>query len=382
MDISVTQAVKNRYGAGAEAREQALCCAVDYDPRYLEAIPDEVIERDYGCGDPSRYIRSGETVLDLGSGSGKICFIAAQIVGPSGRVIGVDMTAKMLELARASAPLVAEKTGFANVEFRRGRIQDLRTDPDLIDRYLEANPVTSARDHEALEEEVARLRAEQPLIATASIDLIVSNCVLNLVSDDQKRQLFGEMHRVLKPGGRIAIADIVSDVPSPQHLKDDPELWSGCVSGALQEHEFLRLLEDAGFYGITIDKMESEPWRVVAGIEYRAMNILAWKGKEGPCIEKNQAVIYKGPWKAVEDDDGHRYERGQRMAVCEKTFAMLGREPYAGLLQPVPPNVAVDSEVAFDSSRPVIRTAAETKAGAAPVTTAATAPSCGDTDCC
>lgn len=382
MDISVTQAVKNRYGAGAEAREQALCCPIDYDPRYLEAIPDEVIERDYGCGDPSRYIRGGETVLDLGSGSGKICFIASQIVGASGRVIGVDMTAEMLDLARASAPLVAEKTGFANVEFRRGRIQDLRTDPDLIDRYLKANPVTSARGYEALEEEVARLRAEQPLIAAASIDVIVSNCVLNLVGDDEKRQLFGEMYRVLKPGGRIAIADIVSDEPSPQHLKDDPGLWSGCISGALQEHEFLRLLEDAGFYGITIDKMESEPWRVVAGIEYRSMSMLAWKGKEGPCIEKNQAVIYKGPWKAVEDDDGHRYERGQRMAVCEKTFAILNREPYAGSLQPVPPNVSVAGEVAFDCSRPVIRAPAETKAGTKSVTTAAAEPRRADTDCC
>ncbi|MEO1366979.1 MAG: methyltransferase domain-containing protein, partial [Acidobacteriota bacterium] len=118
-------AVKERYGAAANAQEAQLCCPVDYDPRYLEAIPAEVIERDYGCGDPSRHLNPGETVLDLGSGTGKICFIASQVVGPEGRVIGVDMTPEMLDVARSSAPKVAENIGFANVEFRRGRIQDL-----------------------------------------------------------------------------------------------------------------------------------------------------------------------------------------------------------------------------------------------------------------
>ena len=98
---------------------------MNYDPSLLKVIPQEVIERDYGCGDPSKYLREGETVLDLGSGTGKICFIAAQIVGPKGKVIGVDMTDEMLEVARRNAPVVAERIGYANVEFRKGRIQDL-----------------------------------------------------------------------------------------------------------------------------------------------------------------------------------------------------------------------------------------------------------------
>src|SRR4051812_2717037 len=113
----VESAVKERYAAGARAQEPALCCPVDYDARYLEAIPREVIERDYGCGDPSRHVRRGETVLDLGSGTGKICFIASQVSGPEGRVIGVDMTDAMLEIARRNAPIVAERIGYANVEF-------------------------------------------------------------------------------------------------------------------------------------------------------------------------------------------------------------------------------------------------------------------------
>ena len=111
-------AVTERYTGAAHEREEALCCPVDYDPKYLEAIPDDVLERDYGCGDPSAWLREGETVLDLGSGGGKICFIASQVVGPRGRVIGVDMNDDMLALARGAAPVLAERLGYANVEFR------------------------------------------------------------------------------------------------------------------------------------------------------------------------------------------------------------------------------------------------------------------------
>jgi len=112
--------VKRRYSAAAQASELALCCPVEYDRRYIDGIPAEVIEKDYGCGNPSAYIAPGETVLDLGSGAGKICFIAAQVVGPKGRVIGVDMTDEMLAVARRSAPIVGERLGYLNVEFRKG----------------------------------------------------------------------------------------------------------------------------------------------------------------------------------------------------------------------------------------------------------------------
>src|SRR5947209_18993114 len=101
--------IQKRYAAAAKSTEAALCCPVEYDRRYLEVIPAEVIEKDYGCGDPSRYVKPGETVLDLGSGAGKICFIAAQVVGPKGNVIGVDMTGEMLAVARRNAPLVAAR---------------------------------------------------------------------------------------------------------------------------------------------------------------------------------------------------------------------------------------------------------------------------------
>src|SRR5882762_4485627 len=140
--INAESEVRKRYAAGAQNAEAKLCCPVDYSSEYLKVIPQEVIERDYGCGDPTKYLREGETVLDLGSGTGKICFIAAQVVGPTGKVIGVDMTDEMLEVARRNAPIVAERIGYANVEFRKGRVQDLALDLELLDREFKRNPIT------------------------------------------------------------------------------------------------------------------------------------------------------------------------------------------------------------------------------------------------
>src|SRR3712207_3521352 len=142
--LNAERAVRERYAAGARASEAKLCCPVDYNTEYLKVIPQEVIERDYGCGDPSQYLREGETVLDLGSGTGKICFIAAQVVGEKGRIIGVDMTDEMLGVARRNAPVVAERLGYANVEFRKGRIQDLALDLEKLDDELKARPITDA----------------------------------------------------------------------------------------------------------------------------------------------------------------------------------------------------------------------------------------------
>jgi ubiquinone/menaquinone biosynthesis C-methylase UbiE len=357
------EATRRRYSAAATAREAALCCPVDYDRALLAAIPGEVIERDYGCGDPSRYVRAGETVVDLGSGGGKICFIASQIVGPEGRVIGIDMNDEMLELARRSAPVVAERIGHDNVEFRRGRIQDLGLDVERLEAWLADHPVERLPDLTRLDEERERLRREEPLVADASVDLIVSNCVLNLVRDADKDQLIEEMFRVLKPGGRIAISDIVSDEIVPEALRKDPELWSGCISGAFHELDLLRRLEAAGFYGIALDKWEPEPFAIVDGIEFRSVTVTAMKGKEGACLEAGQAVLYKGPWKRVVDDDGHTLERGVRTAVCAKTFRILTNEPYAADTIGIEPRIAIPEadRAAFDCRRTEPRDPRESK---------------------
>ena len=361
--LPVEAAVKQRYAAGAEAQEAALCCPVDYDPQYLKIIPQEVIERDYGCGDPSRHVRRGETVLDLGSGTGKICFIAAQVVGPEGRVIGVDMTDAMLDVARRNAPVVAGRLGFANVEFRKGRIQDLALDLEKLDAALKSQPIASADAFLAAEDLAQELRLKQPLVATESVDVVVSNCVLNLVEPRAKRQLFEEIFRVLRLGGRAVISDIVADEEVPEDLQNDAELWSGCISGALTEQGFLTAFEKAGFYGIQIVKRDAAPWRTVCGIEFRSVTVEAWKGKQGPCFERNQAVIYKGPFKEVLDDDKHWLVRGQRQAVCDKTFQLLQKAPYRDhfeFIEPLTP-VPLESALPFDCDRPALRHPRETK---------------------
>jgi ubiquinone/menaquinone biosynthesis C-methylase UbiE len=359
------QAVVARYSAAALEREAALCCPVSYDPRLLAAIPDEVIARDYGCGDPSRHVREGDVVLDLGSGSGKICFIASQLAGPKGQVIGIDMNPEMLALARRAAPQVAQRIGYANIEFRRGRIQDLALDLDRADAWLARHPVARSEDLAGLDAELARLRREDPLVPDGSIDLCVSNCVLNLVRESDKQALIREIFRVLRRGGRIAISDIVADEPVPEHLKADPELWSGCISGAFHERELLAQLEAAGFHGIALEQWSDAPFAVVEGIEFRSVTVTAHKGKQGPCFEANQAVIYRGPWKRVEDDDGHVFERGERAAVCAKTFALMTRGPYQDDVIGVEPSLAIPEadRLPFDCSRTAARSPAETKRG-------------------
>jgi SAM-dependent methyltransferase len=275
--MSAENAVRDRYANAAQAKEDSLCCAVDYDAQYLKAIPEEVIERDYGCGDPSRYLREGETVLDLGSGTGKICFIASQVVGPKGRIIGVDMTDEMLELARRNAPLVAKTIGHANVEFRKGRIQDLALDFDLLDAKLKSTRLNGLEGFLEAEAIADKLRNESPMIASGSIDVVVSNCVLNLVAADLKPQLFGELFRVLKPGGRAVISDIVGSDDVPENLQRDAELWSGCISGALREDRFLRAFAGAGFDPVRILKRDESPWREVGEITFRSLTVEAIK---------------------------------------------------------------------------------------------------------
>ena len=381
--MNVENVVKERYGEGARAQVAELCCPVDYDPQYLAVIPQEVLERDYGCGDPSRYLRPGETVLDLGSGTGKICFIAAQVVGAEGRVLGVDMTADMLDVARRNAPRVAESLGFANVEFHRGRIQDLGLDLDLLDRHLADAPAGTAEALFEAQELAQRLRQEQPLIPPGSVDVVVSNCVLNLVAAEEKRRLFAEIFRVLRRGGRAVISDIVADEEVPREMQQDPELWSGCISGALTEHGFLQAFEEAGFHGIRVRERQEKPWRTVQGIEFRSLTVEAFTGKQGPCFERNQAVVYRGPFKEVLDDDGHRMERGRRYAVCDKTYQLYKQEPYAASFDFVDPleDIPLDQAGAFDCSRTVLRHPKETKGQDYDVTTEA-AELCGGPDGC
>ncbi|MEQ8787588.1 MAG: methyltransferase domain-containing protein [Pirellulaceae bacterium] len=382
--INIEEVVRERYSTASQSVEAALCCPVEYEPRHLEVLPQELLERDYGCGDPSRWVREGETVLDLGSGGGKICYIASQIVGPRGRVIGVDMNDDMLALARRHRDDISGRIGWNNVEFRKGRIQDLALDLEAFSDWLRDNPVQAADDWLAAEQHAASMRRTSPMIPSDAIDVVLSNCVLNLVDPAHRRQLFDEVFRVLRRGGRAVISDIVCDEPVPDHLRNDPQLWSGCISGAFVQSEFFRAFEQAGFYGMEIMDRGAKPWAVIEGIEFRSVTVQAYKGKDGPCWEHNEAVIYRGPFKSVADDDGHTYRRGEPMAVCRKTFEILGRPPYDEAFIPVPPAREISAEKAqpFDCRRSQVREPRETKNGAQPLTVLPENDCCGPNDCC
>lgn len=190
----------------APSAEQLSNIARLYAETDLSTLPGAVTDVAFGCGNPTAIaaLRPGEVVLDLGSGGGIDCFLAAKMVGVEGRVIGVDMTPEMIELARRNAVAV----GAANVEFRFGQIEAL------------------------------------PL-EDASVDVIISNCVINL--SPEKDQVFREAYRVLKPGGRLQVSDMVWNRTAPSGIKDDMEQWAGCVAGALLESDYLDAIKAAGF---------------------------------------------------------------------------------------------------------------------------------------
>ena len=244
--LDQTQAVERRYGAAAQQREACLCTPVGFDPRWLRVIPAAVVERDYGCGDPTRWVGSGDRVLDLGSGSGKNAFICAQVVGAEGAVIGVDRNAEMLQLSRSAAAEVSAAIGYANVQFKDGAIEALDA-PDA---------------------------SGSPLVADASIDVVLSNCVLNLVNPEARGRLLANIRRVLAPAGRVAISDIVSDQPVPVHLQRDPELWSGCISGAWQQDDFLKAFQQLGFEQVRYVDRSAEPWQELEGIKFYAVTLV------------------------------------------------------------------------------------------------------------
>lgn len=226
----IKQMVKEKYGAIArqtKEQNQSSCCgstcgcsepdfsvmAEDYTK-----LPGYVADADLalGCGLPTEFaqIKPGDTVVDLGSGAGNDCFIARSIVGESGHIIGLDMTDAMIQKARTNAA----KLGFKNVEFRLGDI-----------------------DNMPIESETA--------------DVVISNCVMNLVPD--KMKAFAETFRILKPGGHFSISDIVLQGQLPDDLKNQAALYAGCVAGAVQQDEYLRIIRDAGFTKITVQKSRS-----------------------------------------------------------------------------------------------------------------------------
>jgi len=265
----VVEQVRERYGAIAEGRSRGCCdpspatsscCGpapspsvrLGYGARELSVVPDGA-DLGLGCGAPVQRLglQPGETVLDLGSGGGIDVFLAAKEVGPSGRVIGVDMTPAMLERARKNA----SKGGYANVEFREGRLERL--------------PVEDA-----------------------SVDAVTSNCVINLVPD--KAAVFREISRVLKPGGRMVISDIVLDGRLPAAIENDVLAYVGCIAGAAQRETYFGQLQAAGLGDVEIlrDVDSLTQWAAAAPEEARALAVRTGVSA-GEVAGKVRSVTYR-----------------------------------------------------------------------------------------
>jgi SAM-dependent methyltransferase len=309
----IESAVRERYAQASQQHESCLCVPSNgYDPRYLKVLPDEIIQRDYGCGDRASGSAKAKRSWTWARAVGKSVTSARKKWGPNGRVIGVDFNQPMLDLARKHQESIGDRLGYHNVEFRKGKIQDLKLDLELFETWLNQNPASDADGYLRAQDHAEALSRQRPMIADESIDVIVSNCVLNLVAPQQKTSLFAEMFRVLKSTGRCVISDVVCDEDVPRELADDPKLWSGCISGAFREDLFLAAFEEAGFHGCVSWSDRISRGRRFAEIEFRSITVEAFKGKLGPCFEHNQAVIYKGPWKRVVD--GRRPHAGARSA--------------------------------------------------------------------
>lgn len=219
--LALTSSKEAPIGCGCSSSESSCCSTQEdkllnfgiqaYDPEGVKALPTELTNFSLGCGDPVALskLQPGQTVLDLGSGGGMDCFLAAARVGPQGKVIGVDMTDEMLTKARANQT----KLGLENVEFRKGEIENLPVD-------------------------------------NGSVDVIISNCVINLSTN--KLKVFQEAFRVLRFGGKLAVSDIVTSGQLPEHIIKDLSAWASCISGALSIDEFTQLLAEAGFEDIHI----------------------------------------------------------------------------------------------------------------------------------
>jgi len=340
-DTVINESVQNYYGQVLKSTQDlktSACCTLDGMPWHLRPfladLHPEVVSRYYGCGSPLPPALEGCTVLDLGCGSGRDCYLLSRLVGEAGKVIGVDMTEEQLEVARRHCDWHAERYGYAqsNVQFLQGYIEDLATTG----------------------------------IADNSIDVVVSNCVINLSPD--KKRVLSEIFRVLKPGGEIYFSDVYADRRIPQALKIEPVLLGECLGGALYWEDFRRIMQDLGCPDVRVIKEnpitleDPEVAAKIGMVNFQSVTIRAFKMPlEDRCEDFGQVAIYKGTLAehphAFDLDDHHHFETGRPLRVCGNSSDMLGSSRYGkhfeligdksthfGLFDCAPPNKSLSLE--------------------------------------
>lgn len=306
------ESVKEYYGKILQSSEDlktSACCTAESMPFYLreilKEIHDEVKDKFYGCGSPIPQALAGKTVLDLGSGTGRDCFLLSKLVGREGQVIGIDMTDEQISVAQKYVGYHSEKFSFTepNLKFVKGYIEDL----------------------------------EEAGIKSESIDVVVSNCVVNLSPD--KERVFSEIFRVLKPGGELYFSDVFASRRIPKDLTQDSVLIGECLGGALYTEDFRRMLFDLGCkdYRLSarsrISLHNAEIEQKVGMIDFYSMTVRAFKlGLEDRCEDYGQVARYLGGISEAPQafvlDDHHTFEKGKSVPVCGNTAMMLQNTRY------------------------------------------------------
>jgi arsenite methyltransferase len=305
--------VKEYYGQVLQTNRDlktTACCSVETMPKHLRPLVDKIEEevraRFYGCGAPLPSALEGKTVLDLGCGSGRDCYLLSQLVGPKGSVIGVDMTDEQLAVARKHLDTHMKRFGFTkpNIDFRKGYMENLKG----LD------------------------------IADNSVDVVVSNCVFNLSPD--KDRLFSEIFRVLKPGGELYFSDVFSDRRVPAELVKDPVLLGECLSGAIYINDFKRMMREVGCLDVReisrgpVSLGSAEIERMIGMITFTSITYRAFKIQlEDLCEDYGQVAYYQGTIPEHPHtfalDDHHLFKTGVPMMVCGNTADMVSKSRFA-----------------------------------------------------
>jgi arsenite methyltransferase len=309
--LEISESVRHYYGEVLQSSNDlktSACCSIDAMPNYLKALlaglHPEVLERFYGCGSPLPPALQDKTVLDLGCGSGRDCYLLSKLVGANGQVIGVDMTPEQLEVAVRHRDWHAERFGFANVEFLHGHIENLAAIG----------------------------------IADNSIDVVVSNCVINLSPD--KPKVLAEIFRVLKPGGELYFSDVFADRRIPADLRHDPVLLGECLGGALYWEDFRRILDTLSYPDVRVVKKnpisldDPEVAAKIGMVKFSSATVRAFKlALEDRCEDFGQVASYLGTIPehphVFELDDHHHFETFRPLRVCGNTADMLSGSRYA-----------------------------------------------------
>jgi SAM-dependent methyltransferase len=293
------ESVSEFYGKTVSKTDDLLysaCCTEDYNPADLKHVTQEVLDKRYGCESPIPALLDGRTLIDLGSGAGPDCFIAAKRVGAKGRVVGVDMTPALLEIARRNIDPIMKNLGYAepNVEFREGHIEKLPIDDDYT-------------------------------------DVVISNCVINL--SPHKEDIFKEVWRVLKPGGEFFISDIVADRRIPDSFDKDQRLHSECYTGAAYIGDLRQTMKAAGFANVRTVKSRAID-EVIEGVHFESVILRGFKiDLEEASEDYGQVAVYLG---TIEDqsnsftlDTSNVFEAGVPKRVCKNTADILTRSRYS-----------------------------------------------------